>query len=124
MKSVDHLVKIAERFVRKVSLAQTMKAQPGDIETALNNARVKPSPQDIAPLLNVAKVPEDVSLDIKISVDPKLNVKFLVAANPTHNAVATLTSLLDRKYSLLMTQALHKAKLQLVEPMNVNIATF
>lgn len=122
MRSVEYLVKLAARFSQK--LAQTVSAQPGDIERALSNARVKPSSQDIAPFLNMAKVPDDVSLDIKVVVDPKLSVKFLVTASPPSASANALKSLLDRKYSTLMSQALQKAGLQVTSSMAVNIATF
>lgn len=124
MNSIDKLFKLAEHFARKISLAQAQSAQPGDIDNALSQAGARPTSNDIAPLLTTAKVPEDVSVDVKAVVDKNLNVRFHVAATPANPAANSLQAILDRTYSTKMSHALKSAKLMVENPITVNIATF
>src|SRR5277367_98147 len=106
MKSVDHLVKVAERLARKMSLAQTQTLQAGEIAKILHDANLPPSDyttKEIGPLLNTAGVPENASVEISILVDPRLVVTFQVKTNPPDKSAAVLQRLLQSKYATKMS---------------------
>ncbi len=124
MSSVDKLLKLAARFAEKVALAQAQSAQPGDIDSALSRAGARPSSNDIAPLLNTARVPDNVSIDVKAVVDKNMNVKFHVAATPTHASANSLAAVLNRTYAPKMSNALRGSGLVVDNPVTVNIANF
>ena len=106
--SVERLIKVAELYEK---LAQSRSAQAGDIEMALKEADLWVSTKEIAPLLNTAKVPETASVNISVSVDQNLNVKFIVQTDPKSNSANTLSKLLEKQYSSKMSKALKSAKL-------------
>lgn len=124
MKSLKKLGELADRFELKLSFAQISSAQAGDIEKVLKDAGVFPMPETIAPLLNDAKVPENVSLKIGIVVDSTLNVKFTVATTPSSPTGDALAKLLNVKFAPSLSQALKKAKVGVAESIAVPIATF
>lgn len=124
MTSADKLLKLAARFAEKIALAQAQTAQPGDIDSALSRAGARPSSNDIAPLLNTAKVPDNVSLDIRAVVDKNMNVKFHVAATPAHASANSLAAVLDRTYAPKMSSALKGSGLVVDNPVTVSIANF
>jgi hypothetical protein len=125
MKSVERLTKIADRFARKMSLAQaTTTMQPGEIAALLKSVNASPTPAEIAPFLNTAKCPENVSIQVNIVIDAKLNVVFQVQANPQNNCAAILQKILQSKYSARISQALKTAKVVVTDTMTVQMATF
>lgn len=122
MKSLKKLGELADRFAVKLSLAQT--AQSGDIEKVLRDAGVFPAPEAIAPLLNDAKVPDNVSLKIGIMVDSAFNVKFTVVPSPASPSGDALAKLLNVKFAPALSQALKKSQLGIEGSVAVPIATF
>lgn len=115
MKSVDHLVKVAERFARKISLAQAqVSAQSGDIANALQAKGLLISSNDVGPLLNTAHVPETATVKIDLMVDSKLDAHFVVTTNPPDKSAGILKTLLERKYGANMKLALIASKLMVV----------
>ena len=122
MKSVDTLIKLAARFARKISLAQAVSAQPNEIYKAFGNT--VPTSQSISPLLDTAKVPENVKLDIKATVAPNFAVNFQVNSSPNHGSAHALKSLLDKNFAGRMAQTLKGSGLNIASPMTINIATF
>lgn len=123
MKSVDKLLKLAERFSRKISLAQQSSAQAGDIENALKAARLWDLSQAVSPLLNQAGVSDTAPVKITIVVDSKLDVKFTVETQPPAAALK-LAGLLRTKYSAAMKAAIAAAKLSVAETLTVPWLTF
>lgn len=127
MKSLEVITKLAAKFEQKLSLAQSF---PGEIDKVLTDAGVRPTANDIGPLLDNAKIPNNISLNIGITVDPSLAVKFNVVGNPAHNSTQVLAGLLDRTYSAKMSTALKSGKtpegkkIELTHPVAVPMATF
>lgn len=119
MKSLDKITKLANKFVRKIALASTQSAQSGEIDTALKSAGVRPTAEDLSPLLDTAKVPEDMHLSIGINVDSGLNVKFVT--NPRH---VGLEALLNKTYSNRMAAALKSAGIGVTGVVYTGLATF
>lgn len=125
MKSFDKILQLANKFEFKISQAQSMQgAQAADIEEALKKAGVWIEQNDIGPLLNNAKVPEDVSLSISIIVDHGLIVKFNVNSQPPSPSAKTLEKILNANYSGKMSQALKNAKLSVTDTVTAKIAEF
>jgi hypothetical protein len=125
MKSLEKLLKLADRFESKLKKrSQSQGAQAGEIERALKGAGLWVSSDEIAPLLNQAKIPGDVSLDIQIVVDSGLNVKFLVISTPSHVSASVLGKLLEKKYAVSMSKALRDAQLHVTDTVTAKLATF
>ena len=72
---------------------------------------------------NVARVPDNVLVDVKAVVDRGLNVRFHVLNLLVTPAGTGLQALLDKTYSPKMSNALKSAKL-IDNPVTINIATF
>lgn len=119
MSSVDKLTKLADRFARKLSLAQVPTAQAGDIENALKAAGLWERSAEVAPLLNQAGVADDASVAISIMVDSKLDVKYHVQTQPPAAAIK-LAGLLRARYAQGMKGAIQAAKLAVAETITLN----
>lgn len=102
--SIDKLTKLADRFARKLSLAQAATAQAGEIQQVLKDAGLWEKSPEVAPLLNAAGV-GDGAVAIVLSVDKTLSVKYNVTASPPAAGIK-LASLLKSKYGAAMQQAL------------------
>jgi hypothetical protein len=122
------LTQLANRFERKLSLAQhtgdeqpksQQTLQPGEIENILKAANLRPTPEILAPYLNAAHVPETMSIEIGIKVDPHDTVGF--ATIPLH---AALVALLNRTYATKMSAALKASGKAPAETMFVTFAKF
>lgn len=125
MRYFKKITELADRFEIKLSLAQAKtSAQPAEIEKILRDAGAFPMPDSMSPLLDTAKVPASVKLKIGIIVGANLNIKFKVVTNPNDASGAALSKLLDSKFSGGMTQVLKKAKVEVAETVDVDIATF
>lgn len=124
MKYVNKLAELADRFEMKIKRAQTTGAQSGDVESALKAAGLWITSDTIAPLLNTAKCPDNLSLNISIVVDKGLNVKFNVVATPPHPSAAALAQLLTKTYAAKMSQALKAAQLTVADTITAGLATF
>lgn len=119
MSSSDKLNKLADRFARKLSLAQTSSAQAGDIETALKAANLWEKAPEVAPLLNAAGVADDASVAVSIIVVKGLDVKYHVDTSPPAAAIK-LAALLKAKYGAAMKAALVAAKLNVADTVTVS----
>jgi hypothetical protein len=102
----------------------TTSAQAGDIQDALEKAGLWKKEKEVGELLNTAKVPEEVKVYTKITVDSKLNVKILVTTKPSHASGGTLAKLLNQKYAGPMKAALQKAKLNVEDTMELSWLKF
>lgn len=122
MKSLEKLSSLADKFEHKI--AQTQGAQAGDIEKALKDAGLWVASNDIAPMLNTARVPESVALNISVVVDKDLHVRFQVEATPPHASANVLKQLLERAYSGKMSQALRNAKISVTDTVTAGLAQF
>lgn len=125
MKSLEKMAELADRFEYKLNkFAQSQGAQAGDIEKALKDAGVWVEQNAIAPLLNTAKIPDNVSLLIDLVVDSGLRVAFKVAANPPHGASKMLEAILNKTYSPRMSKALKDANVSVGDTITVKVAKF
>lgn len=124
MKYVNKLAELADKFEMKIKRAQTTGAQAGDVENALKAAGLWITADTIAPLLNTAKCPDNIALNISIVVDKTLTVKFSVVATPPHASANTLSQLLTKTYAAKMSQALKKAQLTVADTITAGLATF
>lgn len=137
MKSLDRILKIAERFEDKITSSLADKyaqqsSQPGDIQTALVAAGLHdgttnngPVSQAVAPLLNAAGISDDTKVEIHILVHKDLSCTYLVTLNPANPGQAfKLASSLKVKYGPAMKAALAKAGIQVTDTMEVNWLTF
>lgn len=106
MKSVDNLVKLAERFARKISLAQ-QTAQAGEIEGVLKEGRVWYTENDLFPLADEAGVPAGIAIFFNIVVDKNLDVTFRATPSSAPPAsIIKMNKLLKDKFGPSMKQAL------------------
>lgn len=80
--STNRLFKLAERFARKISLADKlpMPAQPGDIQDALEAANLWGTPDVLFPSADAAGLDPAAPVAVTIVVDASLNVSFRVTA--------------------------------------------
>jgi hypothetical protein len=123
MKSVNNLIKLAERFAYKLSQAQLTSAQPDDIRVVLEKAGMWEKSAEVAPMLNTAGVADDATVSIDFTVDKGLNIHFRVATTPPA-AAAKLTALVKAKYGNAMKAALQAAKVTVADTVDVNWLRF
>lgn len=125
MKATQKIIQLGKEIEKRLLVkAQAMSAQPDDIEQALRTAGLYDISNQVAPLLNAAGVPENVSLKIGIDVDPHLNVGYTVAASPNHPSAHALSRLLKMKFAPKMKSALQSAKLNVAGPMQIGWLNF
>ncbi len=125
MKSVDNLVKLAERFARKISLAQ-QTAQPGEIVKALQDGGVWGKPEDLFPLADQAGLPQG-PCTFNFTVDKNLNTTFHTVCSvkgATPASQIKMNSLLKNKYNNLFKTAMQKAGLSVADTMDVKWHVF
>ena len=103
---------------------ETMSAQAGDIQDALERANLWKKEKEVAPMLNTANVPETVKVYAAIAVDKNLAVKISVKAKPSHASGAALAKLLNQKYASPMKAAIQKAKLGVAETIELEWMQF
>lgn len=119
MSSVNKLFKLAERFSRKISLAQKVA---GDFQDALQAAGLWDKSNEVSPMLASAGV-DDGPVAIVIHLDKAMNIKYLVTATPPA-AAAKLAAMLSAKYAAAMKAALIKSGLTVTDTMDVKWLTF
>lgn len=119
MSSVNKLFKLAERFSRKISLAQQVA---GDFQDALHKAGLWDKSAEVSPMLAAAGV-DDGPVAVTIRFDKGLNPKFIVSATPPA-AATKLTGMLAAKYTAPMKAAVTAAKLAVTDTMDVKWLTF
>jgi hypothetical protein len=101
MSSVDKIFKLADRFARKISLAEklAMPAQPGDIADALVAAGLLGKPDDLFPIADQLDLDASVNVATSINIDQNMNVTFSVVTSPALPAKATqFAAILKQKY--------------------------
>ena len=105
--------------------AQTMTAQPGDVQTALEQANIWNKQAVVSPMLNQAGVPDDAAVSISILVSQGPKVGFNVILEPKNPKVSvTLSNLLKQTFSIPMTKAIQAAKLNVASLLVVNWLKF
>jgi len=125
MENFKKLLRLAKNLELKYIIAQKISAQPGDIEMALKAAGVWNLSNEVAPLLNAAKVSDTDSVEIIINVKPGPNVSFTALINPSNPKVSqTLSLLLLKNFSKKMTDALRAANLDVTDVLTVKWLTF
>lgn len=127
MKSLKKMADLADRFESKLSkTAEELQRhlQPSEIQLIFKNAGLWPSPNDFSPLVAQAKVPDNVAIDIFLTVDSKLVVVFGVNAKPAHSSAQTLARLCTAKWGGPMSQALKDSGGAVTETMKLGVATF
>lgn len=106
MKSVDKLIKLAERFSHKISLAQS--AQKGDVQYNLELARLWGTPESsLFPILDELGIDPKYPVVTNIQVDSSLNVTFpsVITGLPPAKSLALSKALKD-KYGQSFSDAL------------------
>lgn len=121
MGSLDKIIRLANRFSRKLSLAQghSQTAQPSEIDKVLYDAKLRPDANELSPFLDKANVPATAHLSIGIVVDPSARVVFY-----TNPKFAQLETLLNGAYAGKMQSALRAAKVAPAETMHIEFAKF
>jgi hypothetical protein len=100
MSYSDKITKLANKFSRKLALAQaTNTAQAADVEDALKAASLFDISDKVSPLLDGAKVSGDAKVAISIVVDKQLTTHYVVALDPPAPAAsAALASSLKKAF--------------------------
>jgi hypothetical protein len=130
MKSLERILKLAERFERKISFGLAMKyaqqsSQPDDIAAALKTAGLFELSQAVAPLLSTVGISDDTKAVIHILVHKDLSCTYPVVLDPANPAQALkLAGAIRAKYGAAMKAALAKAGIQVTDTMEVNWLTF
>lgn len=125
MNAVKELLKVAEKIENRFrKLAQDASAQAGDVEDVLRKANLWDLSNQVAPLLNSARIPESAAVKISIVVDKNLRVNFIVDLTPPHASAVGLARLLKNAYGEKMHQALAAAKLNVADTLTLNWMTF
>lgn len=109
--STERLFKLAERFARKISLAQS--AQAGDIERNLKDAGLWGTPESILfPILDELDINPNVEVTTSIKVDSNFNVTFpsVVKGLPPAKSLAVAAKLKE-KYGQSFSDALKNGKI-------------
>lgn len=106
----------------------TVAAQPGDVQTALERAKLWQLSTAVAPMLNQAGVSDDASVNISILVN-KGPVGPVVAfstnlAPPNPKVSTKLNSLLAQKFAGPMLNAIKAANLSVVDNLVVKWLNF
>lgn len=116
MKYTNRLINLGQQLADKY--AQTVSAQPGDVENALRSAGLWDKTQDVSPMLNAAGVPDDASVVISMQVDPALNFTYPVVLTPPNKPAAfKLASAIKMKFGPLHKAAAQKAGLKVANPL-------
>lgn len=120
---INTLHKLAIKFEKQ---AQTVvSAQPADIQTCLENAKLWNLSTIVSPMLNQAGVPDDASVTVFISVNKGPDIAFNAVLTPSNPKVsAKLNGLLKQKLYAPMSNALKAAKIDVMNAVNVKWITF
>lgn len=130
MKSLDRILKIAERFEDKITSGLAAKyaqqsSQPGDIEAALKTAGLFDIANSVAPMLSTVGISDETKVTIHVVVHKDLSCTYLVTLDPANPGQAfKLASAIKVKYGPAMKAALAKAGIQVTDTMEVNWLTF
>lgn len=130
MKSLDRILKIAERFEDKITSSLAAKyaqqsAQSGDIQDALTAAGLWELSAAIAPMLSTVGIADDAKVAVFIDVDNALNVTYPVVITPPNPGQAfKLAAAIKVKYGNAMKNALTKAGLHVTDKLQVNWINF
>lgn len=118
------LFNAAKKFEKQAQTV-TVTAQPGDIQTALEQANLWNMQKAVAPMLNQAGVPEDATVNISVLADTGPKVGYNVLLQPNNPKISnTLAALLKQKFAPAMTDALKKSNVSINSLMVVNWLKF
>lgn len=107
MENFKKLLRVAKKFELKYIVAQQVAAQPADVEKTLSNAGLWNLSNEVSPLLETAKVPNEASVELKINVKPGGEVSFTALIEPANpKASQTLSLLLMKNFGRKMSEAL------------------
>lgn len=127
MSATDKIISLGKLIEEKLVIkAQNVRpsAQSGDIEQIFKDAKVWDLSDAVAPLLNMAGIPESVSLQISIKVDATYNVSYAVQTTPPHNSANMLARLLKAKFGNQMKAALTASKPNITDTVELNWLKF
>ena len=128
MSATKDLINLGKRIEKKLVItAQTISAQPDDVEQALTKAGLFGPNFDntqVAPLLNSAGTPETVKVFIFLHIDSALNATVVVKSDPPHGSINVLKRLLQAKFGAAITKALKDAHLTVAGSLDVKWSTF
>jgi hypothetical protein len=104
MDSLKKIANLAAKF-EKTLLKNAVETSQANVKDVLQSIV---SPAAVGPLLDAAKVPSDVKVDVIAVVDPNSNVTFAPVGSPNDESIQTLTRLLNAKFSGSLTNAVKK----------------
>lgn len=120
---LDKLLKLVDQFEKQAQML--VSAQPGDIQTVLEDARLWNIAPTVSPLLTSAGISEDAQVSISLLIGPRNVIDFNVILNPNSpNAAKKLSMLLKQKFGAAMLQALQNAKLNINNQVNMSWLKF
>lgn len=128
MSYTRKVISLGKKIEQKLVItAQTMSAQPDEVEKVLANAGLFGPNFDntqVAPLLNAAGVPETAKVQTILHIDSNLNVTVIVHMDPLHASQNVLGRLLKAKFGGAVSKALKDAHLTITGTLDVKWSTF
>jgi len=124
---------LSRRF--QIKLAQTSTAQSADVEDKLRELGALPSPEQIAPLLNIAKIEEQESVKVFFNIDSTFNTKFNCTGYPAvtddnkvnskniailNKKLESLNKLLNNNFSQKISRSLKDSGLKISDHITVS----
>src|ERR1700733_6117352 len=105
------LLKATKQFAKR---AQTVSAQPGDVQTVLERAKLWNIQTMVSPMLNQVGVPDDATVNISILVDAGPKIGFNAVLTPQNPKISiALNNLLKQKIGVPMVNAIKSAGLKI-----------
>ena len=102
-----------------------MPAAPEDVENAFKTYGVWELSNEIAPILNKLKIADSVSINLGVNVLSSNAVKVTAVLSPADPAKARdLQNILQKMYGLKFVTAIQKAKLNIIDPIDVSWLKF
>jgi hypothetical protein len=119
----DRIIILANIFIKRAS-DPTTSAQSSDVEDVLAKAGLWNVSDQVAPLLDAAKVPEECKVKIGLSVDKTYNISFIALLDPQNAAAKMLSISLKKKFGDAMKKALLNAKLNITDTLTLKWLSF
>src|ERR1700722_6329736 len=120
-KVIEQLIKIAEnqqKIIEKLVQAQKVSAQPADVQDSLEKSNLWSLTNQISPLLNMAGIPDDATVNISIVAGKGPTINYGVNLQPPNmNASHKLSALLKQNYAASMSNALKAHAVNIEKPL-------
>lgn len=120
---INTLHKLASEFEKLAQVA--VSAQPGDVQSALERAKMWDLSKAVSPLLDAAGVPDSSAVHVSILVSAGPKVAFNVVLDPANPAISKkLNAMLAQRYAMPMANALKSANINAAGVLVVNWLKF